>query len=138
MIQLEQAFQALDQGDLKTAEVGFRGVLQKDPANGKACWGLARVATLTGQKDVAIKLYAHCCRCLPGEPEPLIALGEALSARNRFIEAKVAFTEAVEANSIERRSPKSAIRIGPPVRQRNLTASIRYLSPFQFPINSRS
>jgi Tfp pilus assembly protein PilF len=98
MIQLEQAFRSLDQGDLKTAEVGFRGVLQKDPANGKACWGLARVATLTGQKDVAIKLYARCCRCLPGEPEPLIALGEALSARNRFIEAKAAFTEAVEAN----------------------------------------
>ena len=97
MTHLEQAFQLLDEGDLQTAEVLFRQILQSEPDNGPAVWGLARIANAAGQKDAAIKLYARCCQCLPGEPEPLIALGEALSERNRFDEAGTAFSEAVEA-----------------------------------------
>lgn len=91
----EEAFRALDQGDLPTADTRFRQLLAREPENGRAWWGLARIATLTGERDQAIKLYALCCKYFPTEPAPLIALGEALSLRNRFDEAGTAFNQAV-------------------------------------------
>jgi tetratricopeptide (TPR) repeat protein len=58
---------ALKGGDLRTAESAYRRALQNEPGNGRALWGLAKVAEGLGQQEEAAKMLAEFRRVWRGE-----------------------------------------------------------------------
>lgn len=65
---LTTAYQAYQNGDLKTAEQNYRKVLQRDARNRDALLGMAAIAQQQGQDDYAIQYYKQVLMLDPRDP----------------------------------------------------------------------
>ncbi len=97
MTSLDDAYQLLNRGDLAAAGAAFVALLRSasGPDRARALWGLGRVASGRAEDRDAARCFAECSQLLPGEPEPLIALGEALLQLREFDRAGIAFETAL-------------------------------------------
>jgi len=71
-------------GDIKAAAQLFRQVLDKDPENASAFWGLGRIAMSVGKFRDAISLFEKAISFLPSHPFPLIDIARAHEALREF------------------------------------------------------
>jgi predicted TPR repeat methyltransferase len=93
---LRDAMAAHDAGRLTAAEVGYRRVLRKRPADPKALYGLAVLSFGAGAKEQGID---YLLRSLVSEPDSALAwnwLGIMYADTGRLVEGKGAFTRATE------------------------------------------
>jgi predicted TPR repeat methyltransferase len=93
---LRDAIAAHEAGRLTAAEVGYRRVLRKRPADYQALYGLGVLTFRAGAKEQGID---HLLRSLVSEPNNARAwnwLGTMYAGTGRLVEAKVALTRATE------------------------------------------
>ncbi len=76
---LEKANQLLNENKLKEAEFHFKTILDSDPENGEALFGLGRIALRLERYDAAVYLLQRACERLPHMLEPLHALADAFN-----------------------------------------------------------
>ncbi|MBB1326392.1 sulfotransferase [Pseudoalteromonas sp. SR45-1] len=76
---LEKANQLLQQNKLKEAEFHFKAILNSNPENGEALFGLGRIALRLERYDAAVYLLQKACERLPHMLEPLHALADAFN-----------------------------------------------------------
>ncbi|EGI74034.1 putative protein-tyrosine sulfotransferase [Pseudoalteromonas distincta] len=76
---LEKANQLLQQNKLKEAEFHFKTLLNSNPENGEALFGLGRIALRLERYDAAVYLLQKACERLPHMLEPLHALADAFN-----------------------------------------------------------
>jgi predicted TPR repeat methyltransferase len=93
---LRDAIAAQEAGRLTAAEVGYRRVLRKRPADPQALYGLAVLSFGAGAKQQGID---YLLRSLASQPDSALAwnwLGVMQADVGRLVEGKVAFTRATE------------------------------------------
>lgn len=76
---LEKANQLLAENKLKEAEFHFKTILDAEPENGEALFGLGRIALRLERYDAAVYLLQRACERLPHMLEPLHALADAFN-----------------------------------------------------------
>ncbi len=76
---LEQAAQNIQQHNLTAAQQCYLQVLQAQPANGKALYGLGYIAQLRQDWPTAIEYLQRACQFLPQQPAPLLGLANAFN-----------------------------------------------------------
>ena len=76
---LEKANQLLAENKLKEAEFHFKALLDANPENGEALFGLGRIALRLERYDAAVYLLQRACERLPYLLEPLHALADAFN-----------------------------------------------------------
>ena len=81
---LNQAAALSAKGDIKAAAQLFRQVLDEDPENASAFWGLGRIAMSVGNIREAISLFEKAVSFLPSHPFPLIDIARAHEALREF------------------------------------------------------
>ncbi len=81
---LNQAAALSAKGDIKAAAQLYRQVLDKDPENASAFWGLGRIAMSVGKSRDAISLFEKAIGFLPSHPFPLIDIARAHEALREF------------------------------------------------------
>ncbi len=74
---LAKANQLLAENKLKEAEFHFKTLLESNPENGEALFGLGRIALRLGRYDAAVYVLQRACERLPNMIEPLHALADA-------------------------------------------------------------
>ena len=79
MLNLKNAQQLEKQGQYLAAEKLFRALVEEQPNNGQAYWGLGRLALKAELYDRAVSLLNKTCHLLPQEPLPLIHLARAFN-----------------------------------------------------------
>jgi tetratricopeptide (TPR) repeat protein len=79
---IQKANQLLAQNKLKEAEFHYKTILNSQPENGEALFGLGRIALRLSRYDAAVYLLQKACECLPKMLEPLHALADAFNAVN--------------------------------------------------------
>lgn len=79
---LKKANQLLADNRLKEAEFHFKTLLDTDPQNGEALFGLGRIALRLERFDAAVYLLQRSCERLPNMLEPLHALADAFNGVN--------------------------------------------------------
>ncbi len=94
---LNQAAALSAKGDIKAAAQLYRQVLDKDPENASAFWGLGRIAMGIGKFRDAIKLFEKAINFLPSHPFPLIDIARAHEALREFDIAGKYFRKAATA-----------------------------------------
>lgn len=87
MTPLQQAATFLQQGKLREAEAIYRELLQTDPANGMALWGLGRIAAAVQHYDAAIATLSQAAQALPDNHLPLLDLAMMLESSGRHGDA---------------------------------------------------
>ena len=70
MTLLEQAAQNIQQHNLTAAQQCYLQVLQAQPANGQALYGLGYIAQLRQDWPTAIEYLQRACQFLPQQPAP--------------------------------------------------------------------
>lgn len=91
---LNQAAALSAKGDIKAAAQLYRQVLDKDPENASAFWGLGRIAMGIGKFRDAISLFDKAIDFLPSHPFPLIDIARAHEALREFDTAGEYFRRA--------------------------------------------
>jgi len=76
---LKKANQLLSENKLKEAEFHYKTLLEADPQNGEALFGLGRIALRMERFDAAVYLLQKACERLPQMLEPLHALADAFN-----------------------------------------------------------
>lgn len=79
---LKKANQLLADNRLKEAEFHFKTLLNTEPTNGDALFGLGRIALRLERFDAAVYLLQRACEHLPNMLEPLHALADAFNGVN--------------------------------------------------------
>ena len=79
---LEKANKLLEQNKLREAEFHYKTLLNSEPENGDALFGLGRIALRLERYDAAVYLLQHACHYLPNMLEPLHALADAFNSIN--------------------------------------------------------
>ncbi|MFP3349928.1 sulfotransferase [Pseudoalteromonas sp. SIMBA_153] len=79
---LKKANELLSQNKLREAEFHYKTLLQTEPDNGDALFGLGKVALRLEQFDAAVYILQRACQHLPYVLEPLYALSDAFNAVN--------------------------------------------------------
>ena len=79
---LKKANELLSQNKLREAEFHYKTLLQAEPDNGDALFGLGKVALRLEQFDAAVYILQRACQHLPYVLEPLYALSDAFNAVN--------------------------------------------------------
>lgn len=79
---LKKADQLLSQNRLREAEFHYKALLQAQPNNGDALFGLGKIALRLARYDAAVYLLQQACQRLPYALEPLHALADAFNAVN--------------------------------------------------------
>ncbi|WP_404344121.1 tetratricopeptide repeat-containing sulfotransferase family protein [Pseudoalteromonas mariniglutinosa] len=100
---LKKANQLLADNKLKDAEFYFKTLLEADPDNGEALFGLGRIALRLARYDAAVYLLQRACEKLPYMLEPLHALADAF---NGVGSAQDALTVLEYAKSIASHNPE--------------------------------
>ncbi|MEO2280075.1 tetratricopeptide repeat-containing sulfotransferase family protein [Pseudoalteromonas pernae] len=77
---LEQANQLLSENRLKEADFHYRSVLEANPNQGEALFGLGRIAMRLEKYPEAVYLLRQACQRLPKVLNPLFALADAFDA----------------------------------------------------------
>lgn len=93
---LNQAAALSAKGDIKAAAQLYRQVLEKDPKNASAFWGLGRIAMGAGKFRDAISLFEKAISFLPSHPFPLIDIARAHEALREFDIAGKYFRKAAK------------------------------------------
>lgn len=76
---IKKANQLLADDKLKEAEFHFKALLDANPQNGEALFGLGRIALRMERFDAAVYLLQRACERLPQILEPLYALADAFN-----------------------------------------------------------
>lgn len=76
---LKKANQLLADNKLKEAEFHYKTILESNPQNGEALFGLGRIALRMERFDAAVYLLQKACERLPQMLEPLHALADAFN-----------------------------------------------------------
>jgi tetratricopeptide (TPR) repeat protein len=100
---LEKANQLLAENKLKEAEFHFKALLDANPENGEALFGLGRIALRLERYDAAVYLLQRACERLPYLLEPLHALADAF---NGVHSPQDALTVLEYAKSIANHNPE--------------------------------
>jgi len=79
---LKKANQLLAENKLQEAEFHYKALLNTDPNNGEALFGLGRIALRLERYDAAVYLLQKACERLPNMLEPLHALADAFNGVN--------------------------------------------------------
>ncbi|HEA16505.1 hypothetical protein LCGC14_1607440 [marine sediment metagenome] len=79
---LKKANQLLAENKLQEAEFHYKTLLESDPQNGEALFGLGRIALRLERFDAAVYLLQKSCERLPNMLEPLHALADAFNGVN--------------------------------------------------------
>ncbi|CAM4144368.1 tetratricopeptide repeat-containing sulfotransferase family protein [Pseudoalteromonas ostreae] len=79
---LKKANQLLADNKLQEAEFHYKTILESDPQNGEALFGLGRIALRLERFDAAVYLLQRSCERLPNMLEPLHALADAFNGVN--------------------------------------------------------
>ncbi|MBB1333439.1 sulfotransferase [Pseudoalteromonas sp. SR44-5] len=79
---LKKANQLLAENKLQEAEFHYKTLLESDPQNGEALFGLGRIALRLERFDAAVYLLQRSCERLPNMLEPLHALADAFNGVN--------------------------------------------------------
>ena len=79
---LKKANQLLAENKLQEAEFHYKALLNTDPNNGEALFGLGRIALRLERYDAAVYILQKACERLPNMLEPLHALADAFNGVN--------------------------------------------------------
>lgn len=124
---LQRAAQALQSGDLRTAERACRSALKAAPNHPGGLHLLGLTARRAGHLDSALDLFRKAVSAAPRYPEALVNLGrllldlgkpeeakdsfeQALTARNRFLPAELGLAAAMKASG-DIDSARSALEV---------------------------
>jgi tetratricopeptide (TPR) repeat protein len=94
----ERAVMALNEGDYKSAEAGFREVLAGSPQHIGAMQDLGLVYSRTNRLDQAVALYLQALTVRPSDAGLLRNLGLAYLKKDSYKEALPVFQKLVDAN----------------------------------------
>lgn len=84
-------------GNLPEAELSYKRVLETDPKSIDAKLGIARLAQLSGQADVAEAAYLEAVEAAPQSALALDALGQFYAAGHRWSDAVTTLARATQA-----------------------------------------
>ena len=76
---MSNCLECLQQNKLKEAEFHFKAILNSNPENGEALFGLGRIALRLERYDAGVYLLQKACERLPHMLEPLHALADAFN-----------------------------------------------------------
>jgi tetratricopeptide (TPR) repeat protein len=93
-----QANQMYQQGNFKQAEVLYRQLLQVNPQDINALWGLGKVALALDGYQVAYEVFKKSTSLYTQEPELWLSLAQACQKLTRFDEAEQALVNAYRLN----------------------------------------
>ncbi|HSP13824.1 MAG TPA: sulfatase-like hydrolase/transferase [Thermoanaerobaculia bacterium] len=91
----EEATNALDRGDLRSAITMAATLVARDPTNPEFRAILARAYTGLMQNERSLRLYREAAALAPADPDPWYALAAALQAAGDPLETKAAVDEAL-------------------------------------------
>ncbi len=93
----DEAWQAHQRGDLRTAEEGYRGILRSAPGNGRVWFALGNLCSEQGRGAEAVSCLQQACELLPRDPACRLHLGNALLKVQRYADAEAAYRGVLEA-----------------------------------------
>jgi tetratricopeptide (TPR) repeat protein len=93
---LETGKEALQRGDLVTAEAAWRAVLDKEPTHPEALYGLGWTWHLAGSEDAATEVFQRCIELHPELASCYRGLGSVAMAEGNLGAAKAKFEQALK------------------------------------------
>jgi len=98
MTTINQANQYFQQGDFKQAEALYRQLLQKNPHDINALWGLGKVALGFDNYQAACDIFKQCVSLFSQEPRLWLSLAQACQKLTNFDQGEHALIKAYELN----------------------------------------
>jgi tetratricopeptide (TPR) repeat protein len=93
---LKRSLEHEKEGRIEKAEAGFRQILDVDPHNAGALYGLAKIVAKRGAHAEAVPLFRTLLSVSPDTHRAWFWLGRSLQARNALAEAAEAYCEGIE------------------------------------------
>ncbi len=99
---LTEAYQSYQNGDLKTAEQGYRRVLQRDARNRDALLGMAAIAQQQGQDATAIQYFKQVLILDPRDPvaQAGLAAFSTADAADKETRLKVSLAQSPQSSAL--------------------------------------